>query len=302
MSDPQQTSHEFRWGTAMANRNRLSLFVSGIVTGIVAIGAAIGLIPGSAAAADTASISGAVLSATNGKAIAGVSVELYQDVTIDIFGSPVTGPQFVTSTTSAADGSYSLSGLAAAGTDGYFVCFDTFGTSLSNYTSQCWADQPGFVPFPDPFGFVQLPPGTSGIQVADGAQVSGIDADLVNARQVNPRDAGTITGTVTQSSGGAALPGVVVTAFNANSRVFGQAVTGADGSYEIDNVPAVPVGYQVCFDAAPAHGASPPGSFQSRCYVTVGWAGAGAKPPASATRVRVRHGVTRSGVDGVLPS
>jgi hypothetical protein len=278
----------------MVKRTRVTL----LVASVAAIGAAIGLVPGAAAADDTASIAGVVLSATNGKPIVGVSVELYQDVTIDVFGSPVTGPQFVTDTTSADDGTYTLAGLASSSADGYFVCFDTFGTDLANYTSQCWADQPGFVPFPDPFGFFQLSPGTSPIHLGNGAAVTGVDADLVNPRQVNGIDSGSIAGTVRKGHGGHSLPGVVVTAFNANSRIFGQAVSGADGSYEIDNLPSVAVGYQVCFDADKAHGASTVGAFRSRCYVNAAWTGG--NPPAGATRVRVRHGVTSSGMDIAL--
>ena len=270
-----------------------------IVAGAAVIGAALAFLPTGAGASDTGSISGVVLSATNGKPVGGVSVELYQDVTVDVFGSPITGPQFVTATSSGADGTYSLDGLAAAGPDGYFVCFDTFGSDESAYDSQCFADRPGFAPFADPFGFVQLPDGTSPIHLAAGGQVTGIDADLVNRRQLTPLDSGGIAGTVRKNASGAPLRGIVVTAFNANNRIFGQAVTGADGTYEIDNLPAVPVGYQVCFDANKAHGASPPAKFRSECFDQVKWTGV--TPPSGATRVRVRHGAVTGGVDAALP-
>ena len=264
-----------------------------------AIGAAVAVLPGGAGATDTASISGVVLSATNGKPVAGVSVELYQDVTVDIFGSQVTGPQFVAATTSGDDGTYTLGGLAASGPDGYFVCFDTFGSDQAAYDSQCWADRGGFAPFPDPFGFVQLPDGTSPIHVGAGEQTTRIDADLVNHRQITPADSGSVAGTVRKHFSGAPLPGVVVTAFNANNRVFGQAVTGADGTYEIDNLPAVPVGYQICFDTNKAHGAFPPGTFRSECFDGVKWTGG--PPPSGATRVRVHHGAVSGGVDASVP-
>lgn len=269
------------------------------LVGLATLSAVLAVLPAAAGASDTASISGVVLSATNGKPVAGVSVELYHDVTVDIFGSQITGPQFVVDTTSADDGTYTLGGLAASGRDGYFVCFDTFGSDQAAYDSQCFADEPGFAPFPDVFGFVQLPAGTSPIHVTAGEQVTGIDADLVNERQITPLDSGGIAGTVTKRGSGAPLPGVVVTAFNGNNKVFGQAVTGSDGTYEIDNLPAVPVGYQVCFDTNKAHGASPPGTFKSQCYHDVNWTGA--TPPSSATRVRVRHGAVSGGVDAALP-
>jgi hypothetical protein len=267
---------------------------------LAALLATVALLPGGASAVtSTASISGSVLSATNGKPIAGVSVELFENQTIEIFGTQVTGPGFVAATTSAADGTYTLPGLPAADRDGYFVCFDTFGTDLSAYVGQCWADKPGFAPFPDPFGFFQLPFGTSPVHLRAGQQVTGINADLVNPRQITPADSGSIAGTVTRGRSGHGLPGVVVDAINGNNRIFGQAVTAADGTYEIDNLPAVPVGYQVCFDTDKNHGAFPPGRFASRCFDGVAWTGG--RPPSTATRVRVRHGATTSGVDAALP-
>jgi hypothetical protein len=272
----------------------------GAAAALVSVAALVGALlaaPSGAGASTTASISGTAWSATDGTPMAGVDVSLYEYGTVKFGGHRVSGPEYVTDVSTGADGTYSFTGLKPPTKPGYFVCFDVPVQAPSS-VGVCWADQFWIDTFPDPLGFTQI--SGSPIKLPAGHHVSGIDADMVDPSAVNEQTAGSITGTVTK--GGAhpkALPGVVVTAFNQSGRVFGQAVSGGDGSYEIDNLMAFSTPYLVCFDAA-SSAASAPHHFGRECYQEQPWDGTNA--PSGATGVAVTAGQSTASIDANLPA
>jgi hypothetical protein len=160
-----------------------------------------------AALAVGGSISGTVTDAADPSGLAGVCVSaLSADGGIG-FGSAVT----------AADGTYSLTGLAA---DSYTIEFDPTcnGIDTSADIAQSTA-QP--------------------VALATGTAVTGINATLIAG--------GSISGTVTDAADPSGLAGVCVTALSADGGTgSGTATTAADGTYTITNLP--PDSYTVEFD------------------------------------------------------
>jgi hypothetical protein len=175
------------------------------------------------------SISGTVTDAGAGHhGLANVWVTVY---------SPSTGGSADARTT--ADGSYTLSGLAA-GTD-YQVCFNASGATggssdATGYLGQCYDNQPrSSEPTP--------------VAVTAGATRVGIDAALAVA--------GAISGTVTDAGGTHhGLANVLVRVSSPSDGSYeGDAKTAADGSYSVTGMPAG-TDYQVCFYATGATGGS----------------------------------------------
>ena len=92
-------------------------------------------------------------------------------MTINVFDA---GGNFVTTSTTASDGSYKIVGLTPSAT-GYKVCFDatnaTGGRSITGYASQCYNNVAWSV-------FSAPPASTTPVPVAAGATASGISAAL----------------------------------------------------------------------------------------------------------------------------
>jgi len=178
--------------------------------------------------------------------------------------------------TTAADGTYTVSGLAA-GTD-YMVCFSGAGakggsSDATGYLDQCYDNQP-----------------TSGtptpVAVTLGATRGGIDAVLVGG--------GAISGTVRDGGGTQhGLVSVQVSVYSASRGAYGSAATAADGTYTVTGL-AAGTDYQVCFYASAASGGSSDATgYLDQCYD---------KQPTSGTPtpVAVTLGATRGGIDAAL--
>jgi hypothetical protein len=179
-------------------------------------------------ASSTASISGTVRSAATGLPDAGVTVTLVGEIT-NFFG---TGPAIRGQTSTAADGTYSFTGLTASAD--YQVCFAGDGAASAD-EGQCYNHITWFPQLGDssPAGFDYVP--GQAIAVADGQQVGGIDAAMVVAATLN--------GTVTSAATGQPVSASVTVD---NSQFLGSANTASDGTYSV-KVPADASGYQVCF-------------------------------------------------------
>jgi hypothetical protein len=154
-----------------------------------------------ASAVGTASITGTVREAGTGVPVGGVSVELFKEITRTLGppfgnGKPFKTPGFVKSVQTGADGTYALTNLDASDAAGYWVCFNTFGVP---YEPQCYLDELGYNPFPNPLGLIDVPAHATRVQVAAGQHVARIDASLFDFAVLNPATAGTIAGKVTQT-------------------------------------------------------------------------------------------------------
>jgi hypothetical protein len=265
-----------------------------IALGIAAT-TAISLIPGvaTAAPAPTATISGTVTAADTGVPLAGIGVALLQDEANGGFGGPVIGAEVVASATTSADGTYQFSDVAPSEPSGYYVCY-TGGIQgpLSIYEGQCYSGAEGFSPFPDAFSQFQLPPGTTPIAVAQGQQVTNINAAMIDL------NSSSIAGTVTGRGvllGPTKLNGVTVTVTDPEGTLFGSATTNSQGSYTISGLPAVPSGYHVCFKTTALYALV----YRDECYANSAWSGTGAVP-ASSTLVEVAPSATTT-VNITLP-
>ena len=178
--------------------------------------------------------------------------------------------------TTAADGSYTVTGLEAA-TD-YRVCFSasaaTGGSSdATGYLDQCYDNQPiSGTPTP--------------VSVALGATTSNINAALVGG--------GAISGTVTDADGVPhGLANVQVQVFAPSSQSYWYATSAADGSYSVPGLEAA-AEYQVCFWASGATGGSSDATgYDDQCYDAQPMSG-------TPTLVAVTAGVTTSDINAVL--
>jgi hypothetical protein len=237
-----------------------------LVTAAIAVALGAIAAAGPASGAGTASITGTVREAGTGTPVSGISVDLYRQVTRTLGppfgnGKPFKTYGYVTSVPTGADGRYTLSGLAASDSVGYWVCFNTFGFP---YEPACYLDQLGYYPFPDPLGLVQLPSDANTVHVATGQHVTGIDASLVAPSALDPATAGAVAGRVTQTVFGLPLNHVRVTLFNPSGNVVTEALTGTNGTYGLIFVPAG-VGYRVCFNGSSARGGLSLGGYTSSC-------------------------------------
>jgi hypothetical protein len=229
-----------------------------------------------AALTDDGGISGTVTAASGGGGVNSVNVDVYDH-----------NGNFVTSTSTASDGTYNIIGLAPSAT-GYTVCFDassaTGGSSTTGYASQCWNDVPwsgGFTP----------PSGTTPVPVTAGATASGINAALT-------ADSG-ISGTVTAATGGGDLGSVTVDIYSSNGDFVSSGSTAVDGTYSVIGLAPSAMGYTVCFDASSATGGSSTTGYNSQCWDNVAWS-PDSIPPASATLVPVSAGATATGINAAL--
>lgn len=166
-----------------------------LVTFLTAV-ACVLLIPGSAMAVGTGSISGAITDATTGLPVAGAEACADSEVQ---YGCAV----------SNASGVYSISGLAPGQ---YKV---SFGDEADGYIGQYYDEADGYWNA-DP------------VTVSSGATTSGIDAALEKA--------GSITGTVTEAGSGEPLAGIDVCAENLDSYSYSCETSGEDGTYTISGL------------------------------------------------------------------
>jgi hypothetical protein len=139
----------------------------GLALGAVALAATVALVPSVAAAATTGSISGTVTLAGTTHPVAGVAVEI------------VNGQDIVATATTTATGAYLVEGVPASAA-GYLVCFDAVGIGSPQlpYEDQCYNNLFWGGPFPDPFGMVQYPEGTTPVVVRSDENTARIDAAL----------------------------------------------------------------------------------------------------------------------------
>jgi len=182
------------------------------------------------------------------------------------------------SAVTAADGSYTLTGLAA-GTD-YQVSFYATGSSGGSsdalgYLDQ-WYDNQPMSGTPTP------------VTVTAGATTTDVDAALATG--------GSITGTVRDAVGTRhGLAGVAVSVSTpSNGNYYGYAKTAADGGYAVQGIPAG-TDYQVCFFATGATGGSADAlGYLDQCFDNQSTMG-------TPTPVAVILGEARVGVDAALP-
>ncbi|MDT0215593.1 carboxypeptidase regulatory-like domain-containing protein [Rothia sp. ARF10] len=199
-------------------------------------------------------ISGKVTAATGGAALGGV----------DVFVSRAAGPGFGFATT-AADGTWKVTGLAAA-TD-WVVCFESATVGGVSYFGECWNDQPDEST-------------ATKVTVTAGAVVPNVNGTLGTA--------GGISGKVTAQTGGAALPDVDVIVSSDTTSTFEFASTAADGSYTVPGLrPATD--YVVCFGETTIAGVT----YFGECWNN--------QPDEStATKVTVTGGATTANINGTL--
>ena len=156
-----------------------------------------------AAAADDAAvpgtISGTVTRADDGAPVVGITITASGEA--GGWGS----------TTTDAVGGYTLTGLAA---DSYVVTFMPDDTDLKR---EYWENT---------FDYSQA----TAIAVADGTAVTAVDAAL--------EVGGGISGVVTREDDGTALPGVTVSALDANNEIVGSTETDVAGGYDLGGLPA----------------------------------------------------------------
>ena len=183
------------------------------------------------------------------------------------------------SVTTAADGTYAVSGLAA-GTD-YQVWFYPAGATGGSFDALGYLDQ-AYDNQQPMFGDTPTP-----VTVTEGATTTAIDAVLAVG--------GAITGTVSDAAGTRhGLAGVSVRVeIPSNGNYYGSAVTAADGSYTVKGMPSG-ADYQVCFFAEDAKGGSTDGlGYLNQCYDNQPGSG-------TPTPVAVTLGAARAGVDAAL--
>jgi len=168
----------------------------------------------SAALNASGSFSGTVTAAVGGAPLSGICVAAYLP-----FASGV-APQLIASTSTAADGTYTLPGAPVGNIDVKFYSTGFCpGGAASNYAMQWYNNQP-------------LQGTANPITITSGATTPNINAALIAG--------GTITGTVTAQAGGAALSGICVAVFSTGASPVVVASTGTanDGTYMLSGVPA----------------------------------------------------------------
>ena len=229
--------------------------VAAIATVVVAVGMTAVAAP-AGADGGTGTISGVVVAADGGAPVGGICVTAVPP-----------GPGNVRTTT-AGDGTYTLSGLAAGP---YAVEFTTGCGNTGNFAPQWWENAAS-----QGMG--------NPVQVTSGATVTGIDAHL--------QTGATVSGTVAAAVGGAPVAGICVDVWQGASGSQGAnptatATTGGDGSYVIDGLAAGQ--YTVEFVN---------GCGDTADYAAQWWNGASSQ--MSATSFQLEAGGTEGPVDALL--
>jgi hypothetical protein len=145
--------------------------------------------------------------------------------------------------TTRADGSYTVTGLAAGS---YQVCFygqTGHGASATGYLDECYDDQPPYY-------------SATPVAVSLGQTRAGVNAELAAA--------GAITGLVTDPSG-AAVPDISVSAFGAG---YGFGYSDSTGQYAMTGLAAG--SYTLCFDGSYAVSDAAPYGYTNTCVGDLG--------------------------------
>jgi hypothetical protein len=221
-------------------------------------------------------IHGRITDARTGRDVRYASVEVFSR-----FG------HLLGTTQAAANGQYAINGLPAAVGDR--VCVTrTYVSAAATYAPRCYrtVERSGS----------GRPRGTSAVRVRAGHAHLGIGLRV--ARQLSALPA-SIAGTVTSGAGGPPLAYAEVDVFaNSGARVASTS-TDSTGNYQVAMLPASGPGYRVCVRPNGAQSSRPSATgWAPRCYQSTGWDGA--TVPAAATRVPLRAGQVRSGVDVAL--
>lgn len=202
------------------------------------------------------SISGTVTGLATGKPVAEVCVDATS-------ADGAYGEGYLGGTVTAADGTYTVTGLAA---DSYDVHFSPCGAASRRY-------------FQEYYDGSSYQASATPVSVSAGENTTGIDATLKRGT--------TISGTVTAAATGRPAEGVCVTAFvpggGAGAR---EATTSFEGTYTIEGLP--PGTYNVKFSSCE----------RSAGYVAQFYDGASSL--ASATAVKVTHEEEVEGINATL--
>jgi Carboxypeptidase regulatory-like domain len=189
-----------------------------LATAALALGL-LGVMPTSSAlGAEAGQISGTVTSAASKAGIEGIEVCAYEEEEAETSGAGGCAR------TDGA-GRYTIPGLPPGG---YIVEFDSPLEGTLNYIAQYYDDS-------------LTPEGAQVVELASGASVTGIDAEL--------QEGGRITGTVTDASTGAPVPQAFVCAFSNAFEGGGCGVSDGSGEYAINGLPSGE--YKVGFIAGP---------------------------------------------------
>lgn len=167
-----------------------------------------------AQAAEGGKITGEVTSAATEAPIAGIEVCAFPKTSDEAPGGVETGEEgteeeLAQCPTTAANGEYTISGLASGE---YIVGFGAPFMSELNYVTQFYNGKSAYA---------EAQP----VTVTTGGTVSGIDAKLA--------EGGRIVGRVTDASTGAAIERAIVCAFGSNPESGGCTYTNANGEYTI---------------------------------------------------------------------
>jgi hypothetical protein len=219
------------------------------------LGSVVALLPVAASATTTGAISGTVTASAGGAALPGVCV--------DVFTSDGALTQ-VGSATTAADGTYTVSGLSVGSFDVEFS-IDGCG-STGNFLSQWYNNAVSSA-------------SARTVPVTAGVTTGSINAALITA--------GTISGTVTAATGGADLSGICVDVTQIGGSGSGAATTLANGTYAVTGLRTG--SYTVEFFANCGN----TGNFLTQWY-------AGQASEGLANPVSVTNGLTTAAVNAAL--
>jgi len=210
--------------------------------------------------ATTGSLSGTVTAASDGAPLAGICVQT---------DPPSGGGIYLGFATTASDGTYTISGLPARS---YDVRFFTGCGNGGNYAPQWYNDSTAGAP---------LPSGASAIAVTAGSTTTAIDAEMGAGA--------TISGTVTDASGGAPLAGICVS----DSFVGGGSgvTTASDGTYTISG--QVAGSYDVEFST----GCGNSGNYAPQWY---NGTSSGAALQSGALAITVTAGSSTTGINAAM--
>lgn len=238
---------------------RLALIPLLVVAGLV-------VLPSTAQAAATGSISGTVTESTAPAVNAFVAVIAIVDH--GIFGK---GPGLIADTTTDANGHYTVSGLPPSSGRGYWVCTVASDWPFGAYDGQCYDQADGFAPFGSGAGFLAPAWGSKALPLLAGQHRTRVDADLHKFSWTPNGIAGKVTAlgllpirhaTVTVDQDGVPVDATF---------------TATGGTYRITGL--APGSYHVCFDGSTA------GHYSKRCRSAL---------------VQVTAGAVTKGINGVL--
>ena len=182
-----------------------------------------------ASAADAITLSGRVVAADTGAALAGVEVDVIS--VQDGFAGP--GPRVAAFTHTGSDGTWTVGGLSTPVSPGFWVCFQTAFPASENidYAPRCY-DDAGFYSGVGASGYAFVSPDANPIPAVAGQSVTGVDAHLLRVMHES------YSGRVTAADSGLPLAGVRIQVLDSSNAgrpyLFGSGyTTAADGSYAV---------------------------------------------------------------------